>query len=244
MARRSKSNYAHLIADRLDANLTDLSISGATLSTMLSDQQNSFPPQISQLPEDADVVFVLGGGNDIGYVGGIFTDVIQSFVVGRMLLNTVGFVRGNADLFPGSDMDEQELADKYGALLDAIHTKAPKAKVIVVEYLTLFGDDATPALVGLPEDRIRHHRDVAAKLQRGTAKTVDARKSWCDRVPVHELSQQHGIGSKEPWVVGYGWDVLWRKDGSFFHPNAAGMKAVAEMMQDRIGTIQSSESKN
>ena len=54
-AGRSARNYPHLLAQRLGARLTDLTVSGATTATILDEPQltftgASFPPQSGSLP--------------------------------------------------------------------------------------------------------------------------------------------------------------------------------------------------
>jgi hypothetical protein len=53
-AGRSGQNYAHILAERLKARLTDLSVSGATLSEVLDETKvgfgRVFPPQVAQIP--------------------------------------------------------------------------------------------------------------------------------------------------------------------------------------------------
>ena len=53
-AGRSARNYPHLLAQRLGARLTDLTVSGATTATILDTPQrilrHVFPPQLQGLP--------------------------------------------------------------------------------------------------------------------------------------------------------------------------------------------------
>jgi lysophospholipase L1-like esterase len=63
-AMRSGRNYPHLLADALGAQLTDLTVSGATTSTILDTSQR-VPPQLTQLPADADLVLITAAGNDL-----------------------------------------------------------------------------------------------------------------------------------------------------------------------------------
>ncbi|KAF7529457.1 hypothetical protein G7054_g9826 [Neopestalotiopsis clavispora] len=208
-ACRSGENYAHIVAREVGgAKLTDLSVSGATLLNLLSEPQQvigkTFAPQIGEIPGDANIVLVLGGGNDIRYIG---VPKIR-----RRVLNA------------------QELAERYGSALDAIHAKAPNAQVIVVEYLTLLGPDVKPG-VDLPfddADRIEHHRATGARVQEATAQAIQGREAWCTRIPVASESTAHGLGSPEPWVYGFGFKELYQKCG--YHPNSEGMKAVAAMI--------------
>ncbi|RYP29463.1 hypothetical protein DL767_006732 [Monosporascus sp. MG133] len=252
-AARSGANYAALLAARVGARLTDLSASGATLLNLLSEPQeipgHRFPAQIDRLPADTDVVFVLGGGDDLGYVAGFFTDTASSHWIGRFITPDrphQGEGTGNEGAGAGEGqgkgqratpttplrpLDEAALAERYGAVLDAIHAKVPHALVLVVEYLTMLGPDARPG-VDVPFDarRAAHHRQVARMLQRATALAAQARSRlpWCVLVPVTEPSRKHGLGAGNPWVSGFTWRLLY--SGGAYHPNAEGMRAVAEIL--------------
>lgn len=229
-ASRSGANFASLLSKRIGAQLTDLTVSGATLLELLSERQdNYFPPQIDELPTDADVVLVLGGGNDIGYIGGLFEDTIASSPFSPLFRLLVKLRGKGAPV--NAPLDVDALAARYGTVLDAAHAKAPKARVLVVEYVTMLGPDVrTGKDVVFSAERVEHHRVVAKKLLEATAKAADAeeRKGWCARVSVDEPSQAHGIGSKEPWVNGFNWKSF--RIGCVFHPNAEGMKAVSELV--------------
>lgn len=64
-AGRSGNNFAHLVAKHFNGNLTDLSVSGATLDNVLTQKQTvgntTLNPQLQDLPPNQDVVFILGG---------------------------------------------------------------------------------------------------------------------------------------------------------------------------------------
>jgi len=73
-AMRSSRNYAHQLAEILGAELVDLTVSGATTTTVVETPQITmagveFAPQIDGLPADADLVMVTAGGNDLQYAG-------------------------------------------------------------------------------------------------------------------------------------------------------------------------------
>jgi hypothetical protein len=237
-ASRSGENYAHIIARRLGAELTDLSVSGATLMNLLSEPQLSsgrtFPPQISGIPEAADIVMVLGGGNDMGYIGGLFMDSVEAYWIPRMILNVSRWFTGPADI---SVLSTEELAERYSTVLDTIHGKAPKAQVLVVEYLTLLGTDLKPGNdVVFDASLLEGHKAKAEQVRTATAKAVQGREAWCTRVPVAEASIGHGIGSKEPWVNGFGLGLMYKKQAPY-HPNAEGMVAVAEMVCSKLAAL-------
>ncbi|OBG19711.1 GDSL-type esterase/lipase family protein [Mycobacterium sp. 852002-51057_SCH5723018] len=72
-AMRSGNNYAHVLARSIGADLTDLTVSGATTPTILDTPQRvglvKFAPQLASLPADTDLVLVTAAGNDLGYLG-------------------------------------------------------------------------------------------------------------------------------------------------------------------------------
>jgi lysophospholipase L1-like esterase len=234
-ASRSANNYAHLLAEKLNATLTDMTISGATLKTIADEPQiargQTFAPQIEGLSEDIDIVTITAGGNDLNYVGDMLLDTANNYIVGSWILRMYSY------FFPAlakDVMEEEQLTTLYISILDKIHCKSPKARVFLVQYLTLLGPHVRPQVdVPLSTKQIRYHSEVAEKLQRATAKAADARQEWCECLSVHQASQQHGIGSAEPWVEGFGLGLLVRGVAPY-HPNAAGMNAVSSMLYEKL----------
>jgi lysophospholipase L1-like esterase len=200
-----RENYARILAGRLNASIADLSVSGSTLLSMGS--------QISKLPKNADIITITSGGNDLNYIGGLS-------------MGTTGT----------SSLSEPQFLKRWEDVLANIHTASPKAVVYLVEYLTILGPDVKPgATVSMNAAAVEYHQGVAAKLQRGTAKAAEG-KDWVKDVPVAKLSQTHGLGSAEPWVNGAGMSGAKGSGGlgAAWHPNAAGMKAIANILYDTI----------
>ncbi|KAK8087127.1 SGNH hydrolase [Apiospora phragmitis] len=236
-AARSRANYAHLLSARLGgASLSDLAVSGATLRNILDEPQvvdkyTTFAPQIEGLPPDTDVVLILGGGNDIGYIGGLFMDSFDAYWFLRVATRVYRWFR---PVEPEKEppLDAEALATRYGEVLDAVHARAPGARVLVVEYLTVVGDHVKPG-VHVPFDndsprrRLAHHREVAEQVRVATVKAVQGR-----REAEGEPSAGHGMGAERPWVSGWSWRLLFA--GGVYHPNAEGMAAVAEMIHEKM----------
>ncbi|KAI0852619.1 SGNH hydrolase [Daldinia vernicosa] len=235
-AGRSGANFACLVAKRAGAQLTDLAVSGAVLPNITTEPQDRggrlFPPQIDGLPADADVVFVLGGGNDIGYIGGLFEDTLSASWLGACVMRLQG--TGGAPLASTTTvLDVAGLAARYAGVLDAIHAKAPEAKVLVVEYLTMLGTHTRAgADVPFSEERVAHHRAVCARLLEATAQAVRGREAWAELVPIGAASEDHAIGAPEPWVSGFTWKLFYA--GGAYHPRAEGMKAVADILYKKL----------
>ena len=206
-AGRSRRNYAHLLAERLDAKLTDLTISGATLKNVLSEPQTAFrtqfPPQVEGLTEDVDVVTVTGGGNGLRYIGGVVSDTLGMSFWGT----AIQWMRL-------AKRDEEELSikdvkDRFVEVVDAIRSRSPRARIYLVEYLTLFGAHTKPGVdAWLNEEQVKKHQDVAKKLKEAYRMAAEARPG-VKVVPIAEYSWERGIGSDEPWVEGFGWGMLW-----------------------------------
>lgn len=199
-----RENYARILATKLGANLTDLSVSGSTLLSMSS--------QISKLPKNADIITVTSGGNDLGYIGGL----------------TTGATGGNK-------LSESQLLKRFDDVLANIHRMSPKATVYLVEYLTILGPDVKPGkTVSMNAAAVEYHRGVANMLQQATAKAAEG-KDWVKDVPVAKLSQGHGLGASDPWVNGASSAGSSGGGGVAWHPNAAGMKAIANILYEMIG---------
>ncbi|KAJ5487755.1 hypothetical protein N7530_002055 [Penicillium desertorum] len=214
-ALRSGQNYPHLLAQHLNADLTDLSVSGATLLNITVEPQATpfnmtFPPQITGLPEDANIITVTAGGNDINYIGGMIADACD------------------AELQSSVSLSPSELAERLGGVLDQIHKRAPGARIFLVEYLAVLGPGTQAGRdIPLTQERIQHYCGVADVLQHAYSVAVQGRTDWCETVSIHQLSQEHALGSKEPWVGGF-------ESGPLLHPNLDGMKAVADILAETI----------
>jgi lysophospholipase L1-like esterase len=66
-AMRSSINYAHLLADRLGLQLTDVSWSGPT-AAQIAERLPGRPAQLEAVTADTALVTLTCGGNDVGYI--------------------------------------------------------------------------------------------------------------------------------------------------------------------------------
>jgi lysophospholipase L1-like esterase len=237
-AGRSGANYAHILAERLGARLTDLSVSGATLKNVSSEPQvtllhkNEFAPQIEGLPDDVDVVTITAGWNDLGYIGSIMQDTLRATFLGRMLRFILGRVLPNPE--PGPALEAEDVKERFVEIIDSIRQVSPGCRILLVEYLTLFGRNTRPGIdTSLDEMQIKHHQDVAHTLQNAYRLAAEARPESCKVIPIADLSQDHDIGSREPWVEGFSFWMLLRRKAPF-HPNAKGMRAVADVLYKEL----------
>ena len=233
-AGRSAANYPHLVAQRLGLDLVDVTYSGATTAHVLTDRQHTAPPQASVLDGTETLVTVTIGGNDVGYVP---------------MLTAAGLPRMTRSLPLLGDRLRELLdpaaRDRALVLLDeslkeigrTVRQRAPKARVLFVDYLTLLpppGQDAPP-LSGIDAALGRR---VAATLERLTSEA--AATTGCELVRAAEASRAHHAWSAEPWTTKptrFGVPLPGRPVP--VHPNAAGMRVVADLVTERAGNPRS-----
>lgn len=220
---RSARNYPHLVAQALNLDLVDVTFSGATTAHLCSERQHGAPPQIEALDGSESLVTITIGGNDVGYVPLLMAATLPG--VFRLLPAIAGL------LDPGQReqaLDEVEAALR--AVGAAVRDRAPRARVFFVDYLTLLPPAGVRA-GRLPHDVVTLARHVADRLERHTAAAAAA--TGCEVVRAGQASRKHHPWSARPWTVGAGVPLPWRPWP--FHPNAAGMAAVAELLAVQAG---------
>jgi lysophospholipase L1-like esterase len=226
-AGRSAVNYPHLVAAELGYQLADVTFSGATTAHVLFDRQFGVPPQIEALDGTEELVTVTIGGNDAGYVPTLLAAGLPRFLRSVPWLGAL--LRGQLD-----PLARDGVLDTVGESLKTVgrevRRRAPRARVLFVDYLTLL----PPAGVGAPPiadadaDLGRH---IAARLAELTA--TAAAETGCALVRAAAASGEHHGWSADPWTTPF-YLPLPRRVAPL-HPNAAGMRAVADLV---IKTLQ------
>ncbi|MUL81897.1 MULTISPECIES: SGNH/GDSL hydrolase family protein [unclassified Mycolicibacterium] len=226
-AGRSARNYPHLVAAQLGLDLVDVTYSGATTAHVLREHQNGAPPQIDALDGSEVLVTVTIGGNDAGYVPQLMAAALPRFTRSLPLLGP----RLRDLLDP--DAREAALTQVADALVTVgreIRQRVPQeARVLFVDYLTMLppphqrGGIAAPPLSETDAALGRH---IAATLERLTGEA--AARTNCGWVRAAEASAAHHAWSAQPWTTRPGLPFLGRP--APLHPNAAGMRAVADMV--------------
>ncbi len=225
-ARQSARNYPHLVAERCGFDLADVTSSGATVEDILRSSQFGQPPQIAAVTEHTELVTVTAGGNDIGYIPSLIAASLPAWIT-KMPVLGARLRRATAPARAGDRL--ARTADSVGQVLTAIRDRAPDARVICVDYLTVlprtyrgdlpFSEPAHRALTGLVDD-------LNAALARACS------EHEVELLPVSERSIAHHAWSGEPWTSGW---VRPRRGGdTAFHPNADGMAAVTDLIADRL----------
>jgi lysophospholipase L1-like esterase len=223
---RSTRNYAHLVAERLNLDLADVTFSGATTANVLAERQRRSPPQIDALDGSEVLVTITIGGNDVGYVPLLMAAALVSRAHPARLLPPIAALL-NRDA-RGQALGQ--VGDSLRAVGTAVRRRAPRARMVFVDYLTLLPPDGMSAapLAAADADLGRH---VAARLEECTAAAAQA--TGCDLVRAGAASRDHHGWSADPWTVGAKMPLPWRP--APFHPNAAGMRAVAGLIVELTG---------
>jgi len=226
LAFRSARNYPHLLAESLGLDLVDVTYAGATTDNVLAEKQNGTPPQVTVLNGSESLVTVTIGDNDVGYVPLLTAAYLPHPIRSMPIIG--GRLRDLRDLYARN----RALAKVAEALIEVGHTLrqlAPDARIIFVDYLTLLpppGVDAPP-LSGSDADLGRH---VAETLERHTAEA--AAETGCEIVRAGAASRSHHAWSSDPWTTKGAVPLPGRPFP--FHPNAPGLRAVADLVVAQV----------
>jgi lysophospholipase L1-like esterase len=224
-AARSAANYPHLVAERLGLDLVDVTYSGATTANILTDRQNDAPPQAGVLDGSEALVTVTIGGNDVGYL-----PMLTAAGMPRMARSIPVLGGRLCELLDPTARDRAlvQVEESLNEVGRVIRLRAPRARVLFVDYLTVLppaGQSAAP----LSDVDAALGRRIAATLERLTAEAAAA--TGCGLVPAADASRDHHAWSADPWTMKpsrFGLPVPGRPFP--LHPNAAGMRAVAELV--------------
>lgn len=224
-AGRSARNYAHLAAERLGFDLVDVTYSGATTAHVLTDHQNGVPPQIETLTPEVELVTITIGGNDVGYIPVLMAAAAPRFLRRLPILGSALL----AELDPAArDAALLQVAESLRRVGEAVRARAPRSTVLFVDYLTLLPPSGTPA-APLSEADADLGRHIAARLEDLTAEAAAA--TGCGVIRAGQASRDHHAWSSDPWTIGARGSLLPLPGKPVrFHPNHAGMQAVADLV--------------
>ncbi len=233
-AGRSGSNYPRLVAAELGLDLVDVTYSGATTANLLDTPQDAAPPQLDAVEPGTALVTITAGGNDLEYVGtfirGSMLNTIAkpATILGRRVANRI---RARVSYLK-DDADYQAVTDSLVTVVERVQERAPSARVLLVDYLSLVGPSTRPRLdVPLNEEQLPSIAMMADGLAAAFAKA--AASTGADLVASSAASRDHAIGSVEPWTTGF---RLFPGGFAPYHPNAAGMRAVADLILQTLKT--------
>jgi hypothetical protein len=216
---RSANNYPSIVTREIGANLTDASCSGATTANVLTDSQSGQPPQITAVTSTTQVVTATIGGNDVDYLGSLSAYTCQ---------DDGGSGCASVDR-TAIDQTFPQLTGRIENVVNAVHRTAPGAHVYLVNYFTILPASGACAGVPLTADQLAYERSIASRLESVTSAAASA--SGATLVDLASASRGHDACSADPWVE-TGHPPAGR---SQYHPNEAGMRAAASLVQAALG---------
>jgi lysophospholipase L1-like esterase len=222
---RTFANYPTRLAEKLRLTLFDATCSGATTEHILG-PWNELPPQIDAVTRDTRLVTLTIGGNDLNYVGGLLA-------AGCGSEGTISIAGSTFPCPPRRTPDAADYAKVEANLREIarqVKARAPKARLVFVQYITLVPDSLCEATPISPEDA-GTARAIAERLAAITAKV--ARETGSLLLAADELSRNHTPCDAEPWAVGSPPDYD-GSQGAPWHPNATGMRGVADALAVKL----------
>jgi lysophospholipase L1-like esterase len=235
---RSDHNFAHVVAQSLAVSLKDVSCSGARTDHVWSPQDvflGPNPPQLDALSNDTRTVTLQFGGNDIGF-GEIVDACTTASPYGHPCKDRY------APNWPdGPDVLADRIAataPKIAAVIQAAHSRAPRARVLVVGYAAILPHTATDTgypgcwpQVAIAWDDVPYLRathEALNKMLRDQAALNDA--TYVDSYAAsigRDACQSSSVRWVEPTVP--------INPAAPLHPNARGMRGVAATVLAALG---------
>jgi lysophospholipase L1-like esterase len=221
-AGRSRGNYAHLVAHALKLDLHDVTFSGATTSDLLSPSAVGQAAQLDAVTSSTRLITITAGGNDVGYLPRLTLTSLP------WPLRALPRVEARASGLGDSDATNERFAVLEQNLMELerrLRHIAPDCRVVLVDYLTILpphGQD----IGGRPPAAIAEWgQSISARLALTTRSAAGS--AGLDYVAASIASIDHHAWSATPWTRRFHPSL---RGGAPFHPNAAGMAAVANMI--------------
>jgi lysophospholipase L1-like esterase len=217
-----------------DAKYLDAACSGATTVDMTQPQSVTFgtnPPQFNALAPNDSLVTLTIGGNDIG-----FASVIKNCAT-KSATNPFGnpcqthYSAGGTDQLAATI---NAAAPKVAAVLQGIHARAPRARVLLVGYPDILPNTGTGCwpLVPLAHGDVLYLRGTETELNQMLASTAAANgATFVDTYTAtvgHDVCQAPGTKFVEGLVP--------TSPAYPFHPNQLGQQAMANQVLAAINS--------
>ena len=210
---RGTLNYPNLLAAKLKLALIDATCSGATTEHVLG-PWNEVPPQIESVGADARLVTITIGGNDVNFVGNIYAAACEQMTKPDARCQKWRDV--GDDIWKGDE-------ERMRRIVREVHRRAPQARVVFVDYITVLPPKGSCAAVLISDARMKQSVAAAKRLAKLTARV--AHEEGAEVFRFSALSKSHAPCSAEPWSNGL---TAPAGDGIPVHPNRAGHVAAAE----------------
>lgn len=220
---QSMNNYPTLLAERFGMVLIDRTCSGATTDHVLG-PWSEVPPQISSVTADTRLVTITIGGNDLSYIGNLFSATCAFNAKAIAASGTKTRACGPVRVPTEADYvrDEAQMTE----IARRIRATAPQARIVFVQYLTpLPTTGSLCAATPVSEGDAAIVREIGRRLSEITARVALA--TGATVVEMNQSSAAHTPCDAEPWMIGspQGYDG---REGLQWHLNKAGMQATAD----------------
>lgn len=225
---RSLLNYPKVIAEKIGADLTDVTCGAAETKDYWTEQHDGVAPQLDALSKRTELVTMTIGGND----SGVFVNsIVQCGVAGA---STLGQGSPCQDQY-GSSFEDTIRDTTYPSLVKAltkVHRHAPNAEVAIIGYPWIL-----PKQVGcfdkmpVAEGDVPYLRSLQRTLNNAVRRAAGATDSTY--VNLNRVSDGHDacqpIGTR--WVE----PVTQGTNPVIVHPNALGESRMAARTMNVLG---------
>ncbi len=226
---RSTNNYAHQFARKRGLALVDVSCSGATTNDILTASGDT-PAQLDAVTSQTSLVTVTIGGNDVDFVTMLGSASCRQLGIEKQMSD---------DKCPEApkvtERTWRNLAASMGRIADEIRVRAPRARLVFIDYPIVLPSAGRCAATPMSTGAADAARRIARRLAAVTA--ASARSSGATVVRASALSSGHDACSATPWV--HGFPLPGQSRFVPYHPNRAGMTAIAQALDITIGQIPS-----
>jgi lysophospholipase L1-like esterase len=223
---KSNNNYPNLTARNLGITLKDASCSGAETEDMTSpqgvDPDGPNPPQFDSLTKHTRIVTLQIGGNDIGFSS-----------IARDCTSTTNEGTPCQDRYVHDGRDEiseriQATAPKVAAVLQGIHARSPRARVLVVNYAAILPDEGPGCWPQMPitDGDVPYVRAKQKELNAMMA--TQAAANGAELIDWYTASIGHD--ACKPPVIRWVEPVVPVNAAAPVHPNLGGMIGASEVL--------------
>jgi lysophospholipase L1-like esterase len=221
-AGRSAGNYAHLVAGALGLDLHDVTYSGATSSDILQPSAGGQRAQLDTVTPATRLVTITAGGNDVGYLPRLTLASLP------WPLPALPNVRSRVAQYGDQAATDERFAQlerNLATIGDRLRSRAPDCRVLFVDYLTILPPAGEDKGAPPPPPIVQWGRGIAARLAATTKAAAQA--TGCEYVAASAASASHHAWSPAPWTRRF---HLSLRGGAPYHPDAAGMAAVSQLV--------------
>jgi hypothetical protein len=210
---RTTIAYPYLLAEALGLELTNASCGGAKTENIaivrqdIANENGSHTGdlQIDSVTAATELVTLTIGGNDVNYVGNLTAEACLGDLAADPTSPISNALKDYGVATPVPDQVVlaalARLEGDLVAAVEAVQAKAPRARIVLVDYLTVLPENGQAcALAPIPQDRQRFLLGVASEMSLATRRAAE----WtgAEFVAVSEESRDHHVCSSDPWVIG------------------------------------------